>query len=876
MTKKKQKSKVPRPVEAIEEEEDDEEISEDEAFNSDDERKYGSFFHTKDPQQEEDDDDQENSDDDDDNESDGDEDDETDDEKEDDDGGQYMLDLLDKLNDNSRNKKESSSSSSTKDPRVHSIQHLQESEFSSAVVNPDAPALTLDGLLGGLEDTAGFGWVQKTLQKVAKGAPTAAPAPKVVSDRAERKVHYGIQARAISKQFNEIVHKNRNAETLDFRNHSQTHVLNNEILVDKFVPTTEFEKQLAKALEQAGQIDEEAILKAEQERFHDDLGSAKMSMEEFQKRRGQLAKMRALLFYHEQKRHHINKIKSKKYRKIRKKQRERQKEAELSSALEQDNVDLVRELEEKEEVERMKERATLAHKNTSKWAKRVLKRGKHVDLDTRRALSAQLAKGENLRKRIQSTMQSEDDQNDTDSDYEGNDLIESARHVLRDTEQKDAETEPQGLFKLSFMQRGLEKQRAQAREEARQLLMELEAENENEQDHQQSDSDEEHPGEDKQKELRGKKRASKEEMKTVLNQGDLLAASLKHGTANVVTMSGNISVDVGFYHSANNLTSKSDSAAAVTEHKTSLLTSETAKIGVELESKQKSSNNSKTRVQSVSSKTLQSDDSPGKKFEEEESNPWLEMAASEKPLVGETRINKSSSKSQAMKAKERTKANKRGFVDIDRAVDMLEVPKAKPMANEEKLETKKSAEQKVSEKSIVMLTQEELVRKAFAAPVDLDMDDEFAKEKDATEKEEDPTRKIPKNEKDLGGVSGWGSWAGKGAPPLAKSSSRRKIPPKLQPPEVSIPKRQRLDAKKPGVIISQKRISKAGKYLLAEIPYPFTSREEYERSMVGGIGREWNVTSSFKAMTRPEIYRRAGKVIQPLSQKVSQSLEEPF
>jgi U3 small nucleolar RNA-associated protein 14 len=872
MPKKKQKSKVPRPVEKIEED-DDEEISEDEAFNSDDERKYGEFFHTKYPK--EGDEDQRSSDDDNDDEYDDSDEEDDDETEEDGDGGQYMLDLLDKLNDNSGNKKESSSSL-MKDPRIHSIQHLQESEFSSAVVNPDAPALTLDGLLGGLEDTAGFGWVQKTLQKVAKGAPTAAPAPQVVSDRAERKVHYGIQARTISKQFNEIVHHNRNAETLDFRNHSQTHVLNSEILVDKFVPTTEFEKQLAKALEQAGQNDEDAILKAEQERLQDDLGSAKMSMEEFQKRRGQLAKMRALLFYHEQKRHHINKIKSKKYRKIRKKQRERQKEAELSSALEQDNAELVREMEEREEVERMKERATLAHKNTSKWAKRILKRGKRVDVDTRRALSAQLAKGENLRKRIQSTMQNDDD--DADSDGEGNDLIESARQVLQDTEKDDHESEPQGIFKLSFMQRGLEKQRAQAREEARQLLMELEADNEDGDDRRQSDSDEEHPSKPKKREKGDRKMASKEEMKTVLNQGDLLAASLKHGTANVVTVSGNISVDVGF-HDNEHLRPQPDSFAAVSEHKASLLTAETAKIAVGRESKQKESNQNKSRDLSAMTKMPESDELLRKKMEEEP-NPWLKIAEAEKPVEGETTINKTSNKSQTMKAKERTNANKRGFVDIDRAVDMLDTQKSKAVTKEEKLETRKDEEQSAaektpSEKTIVMLTQEELVRKAFAAPVDLDMDDEFAKEKETIEKEEDPTRKIPKNEKDMGGVSGWGSWAGQGAPAPPKNSSRRKLPPKLQPPEVPIPKRQRLDAKKPGVIISQKRISKAGKYLLAEIPYPFTSREEYERSMVGGIGREWNVTSSFKAMTRPEVYKRAGKVIQPLSQKVSQTLEEP-
>ena len=42
--------------------------------------------------------------------------------------------------------------------------------------------------------------------------------------------------------------------------------------------------------------------------------------------------MRALMFYEEQKRHRINKIKSKKYRKIQKRKREREKDAEEEGA----------------------------------------------------------------------------------------------------------------------------------------------------------------------------------------------------------------------------------------------------------------------------------------------------------------------------------------------------------------------------------------------------------------------------------------------------------------------------------------------------------------------------------------------------------------
>ena len=105
--------------------------------------------------------------------------------------------------------------------------------------------------------------------------------------------------------------------------------------------------------------------------------------------------MRSLLFYEERKRHQINKIKSKKYRKIRKKQNEREagKEMEL---LRSSDPELARELDEQEATKRMKERMTLAHKNTSKWARQQLRRG-NIDTDTRKALSKQVAIGDKLR-----------------------------------------------------------------------------------------------------------------------------------------------------------------------------------------------------------------------------------------------------------------------------------------------------------------------------------------------------------------------------------------------------------------------------------------------------------------------------------------------
>ena len=127
---------------------------------------------------------------------------------------------------------------------------------------------------------------------------------------------------------------------------------------------------------------------------------------------------------------------------------------------------------------------------------------------------------------------------------------------------------------------------------------------------------------------------------------------------------------------------------------------------------------------------------------------------------------------------------------------------------------------------------------------------------------DDPTRK--KKEEKV--VSGWGSWAGAGAPPPKKP---RKLPPKLSAPkskkDTKAPKRK--DDGKSSVIINEKRLKKTSKFQLSEIPYPYKSREEYERAIAGNIGQEWNTIHGTKEMSRPAVLVRAGKIIQPIAKK---------
>lgn len=52
--------------------------------------------------------------------------------------------------------------------------------------------------------------------------------------------------------------------------------------------------------------------------------------------------------------------------------------------------------------------------------------------------------------------------------------------------------------------------------------------------------------------------------------------------------------------------------------------------------------------------------------------------------------------------------------------------------------------------------------------------------------------------------------------------------------------------------------------MVSEVPYPFTSREQYERSLRQPIGGEWNTSQSVRAMTRPAVVVRAGVAVNPM------------
>ena len=72
------------------------------------------------------------------------------------------------------------------------------------------------------------------------------------------------------------------------------------------------------------------------------------------------------------------------------------------------------------------------------------------------------------------------------------------------------------------------------------------------------------------------------------------------------------------------------------------------------------------------------------------------------------------------------------------------------------------------------------------------------------------------------------------------------------------------DKKLKNVILNEKHDKKAAMFKVRSIPYPFTSREQYERSLKHAIGKEWNTHNSVRSLTKPTVMTKAGVIIQPL------------
>lgn len=147
----------------------------------------------------------------------------------------------------------------------------------------------------------------------------------------------------------------------------------------------------------------------------------------------------------------------------------------------------------------------------------------------------------------------------------------------------------------------------------------------------------------------------------------------------------------------------------------------------------------------------------------------------------------------------------------------------------------------------VAFEQRELVARAFAGD---DLVEDFASEK-RKEMEVDAPKEIDTT------LPGWGTWGGAGITKRPPKPERIKRFPGVDP-------KKRQDYGKDHVIISEKKDKKAEKYLVKDLPFPYTSKAQFERRLEVPLGMEWNTRTTFQKATLPRVVKKMGTAIEPL------------
>jgi len=603
-----------------------------------------------------------------------------------------------------------------------------------------------------------------------------------------------------------------------------------------------------------------------------------LSVAEARERREKLAKMRALLFYHEMKAKRLKKIKSKEYRRRIKKSKERRKAeaaAELGTGIDglMNPDELRREIEDAE-FERAKERLTLKHKNTSRFIRRAIKRGStQLDEGTKEAVAEQLRLGEELRQRVYRMKGSgavggsdDTDASDTEassSDSEGEGMLSSKARasVLELLEGRsagggtgEALQEQKGLFSLPFMQRAMERRRFEAEEEARSMLAATDDNDQGAPNRERSTpsgrrafagSDAASNHAERVKRLEYARLASDSELESDADE-DVEAKALRLGRK----LQGPYGAAPDGNHDQVSPTAEANAAADQANGEFSRQTLFEAVNGA---SRKRSLATAKVSV------GVTIGPAPGEKIGIQQQQQQKDAFVRSKQFKG------------AKEGYVFTKGPRGVGYYMDGANTVaaaLSVTVKQSTGGEKETQQPKSAalplggyednevNMRLGGESLSLppgggaQSQEELVRQAFAGD---DVAAEFAADKAAEVESELPNDPVP------GALPGWGTWATQKREPRWAVDARAMAAAKRAAAAAS-----RKDAGLQYVVISEKWDKRNAKYRTPSVPYPFNSKETYERTMRQPLGREFNTDESFRNLTRPAVIKDAGVVIQPI------------
>ncbi|KAK2462885.1 hypothetical protein APHAL10511_005083 [Amanita phalloides] len=705
------------------------------------------------------------------------------------------------------------------------------------------------------------------------GKTLSTPLPQRSQERLDREAAYEQTKQEVDK-WRGTMKRIREAEHLSFplQHDSSMCRTSNLELTAKFKPSNELESAVDALLKAANMRDEAELIQTEDQM----LLANKLTLEEVAERRAELMKMRDLMFRAELKARRINKIKSRAYRRLKRKDKDRMTELSRDAVGDRDGEDD----QMKRERERATERATLRHKHTGKWARQMKARGDQIGDDERREMEDMLTRGERLRRKVQG-MGSDESDGDEESDgesSEGNEgsegalekIKQSAFNELQQVNEQDEQLESnvnrgkKSVFNMKFMKEAMAREKAKTDKVADDFLKELGGINDAEGV---ESGDQNHDG------------VQEDSSTGVISQRVGGRVMLRPGARTTMPRP---------------IRSLQSDASSVTLKSTDVL------------SPPPSSANSKTNHLSLTatgpSLPLVSRSEPTA----DDPNPWLTRpeateTTSKVSRKNEVVVSKDSRAAEKSKNKLRKLAKKRGEekerADDDATLEIeseniltvsesnqvlgtsaLSVPVSSrgskggnvvPTRTEKTEKTMNvrgedigdngddsdaNSEIEAQERALGARTrgakafqQRDLVALAFAGDNVVQQFEQLKRREIAADAPQEVDTTIP----------GWGTWGGIGIRKVPPQPSRIKKIPGIDPTT-------RADYNKKHVIISERRDKKAAKYMVKDLPFPYTSKAQFERSIETPLGAEWNTRVGFQRATLPRVVTKPGVVIMPL------------
>lgn len=242
-------------------------------------------------------------------------------------------------------------------------------------------------------------------------------------DRLDRSAAYDKSKETLDR-WTETVKHNRRADHLMFPLHdngiASAHTNKSLVPTNLSKPFNELEATIQSILEESGLAAADGKDEEDKIREFEELETKKLDIREVKMRRAELRMARELMFREEARSKRVKKIKSKSYRKVHRKQREKQdrleKEALLEGGFEPSEDEI-----EKQDRRRAEERMGAKHRE-SKWAKAMKGTGRAAwDEDARSGITEMARRDEELRKRVEGQAVRKEFENDSDESVSDSD-----------------------------------------------------------------------------------------------------------------------------------------------------------------------------------------------------------------------------------------------------------------------------------------------------------------------------------------------------------------------------------------------------------------------------------------------------------------------